>query len=63
MKLEWVDSIRQQCEELEVAFFFKQWGGWGADGVKRAKKQNGRQLHGRTWDSMPEMQTFGLPRL
>lgn len=58
MKLEWVDSIRQQCEELDVAFFFKQWGGWGADGVKRAKKQNGRQLHGRTWDGMPEMQQF-----
>jgi protein gp37 len=58
MRLEWVDSIRQQCEELDVAFFFKQWGGWGADGVKRAKKQNGRQLHGRTWDSMPEMHSF-----
>lgn len=55
MKIEWADSIRQQCEELDVAFFFKQWGGWGADGVKRAKKQNGRQLHGRTWDQMPEL--------
>lgn len=55
MKLEWVDSIRQQCEESGAAFFFKQWGGWGADGVKRAKKQNGRQLHGRTWDGMPEL--------
>jgi len=55
MKLEWVDSIRQQCEEFDVAFFFKQWGGWGADGVKRAKKQNGRQLHGRTWDQMPSL--------
>lgn len=58
MRLEWVDSIRQQCEESEVAFFFKQWGGWGADGVKRAKKQNGRQLHGRTWDAMPALQSF-----
>lgn len=55
MKLEWVESIRKQCEEKEVAFFFKQWGGWGADGVKRAKKVNGRELHGRTWDEMPEI--------
>ena len=55
MKLEWVDSLRRQCEEIDVAFFFKQWGGWGADGVKRAKKQNGRQLHGQTWDQMPEI--------
>lgn len=54
MKAGWVDAIRQQCEEAGVAFFFKQWGGWGADGVKRAKKYNGRELHGRTWDQMPE---------
>lgn len=53
MKLEWVESIRDQCMEKEVAFFFKQWGGWGADGVKRAKQANGRELHGRTWDEMP----------
>lgn len=58
MKLEWADSIRQQCEEFNVAFFFKQWGGWGSDGVKRAKKQNGRHLHGRTWDQMPEVPPF-----
>lgn len=49
----WVDAIRIQCEEQKVAFFFKQWGGWGADGVKRAKRYNGRQLHGRTWDERP----------
>lgn len=53
MHKEWVDDIRVQCEEAEVAFFFKQWGGWGADGKKRAKKQNGRELNGRTWDQMP----------
>lgn len=58
MRPEWVDPIRQQCEESGAAFFFKQWGGWGADGVKRAKKQNGRQLHGRTWDDMPALQQF-----
>lgn len=53
MRIEWVDSIRAQCEDAGVAFFFKQWGGWGSDGVKRAKKYNGRELHGRTWDQMP----------
>jgi len=31
----------------------KQWGGWGVDGKKRAKKQNGRLLQGRTWDAVP----------
>ena len=27
MKLEWVENIRQQCEDQGVQFFFKQWGG------------------------------------
>lgn len=50
---EWVDAVRRQCEQQHAAFFFKQWGGWGADGVKRHKKANGRLLHGRTWDELP----------
>lgn len=55
MKQEWVESIQQQCEAQAVQFFFKQWGGWGADGVKRSKKANGRLLAGRTWDDMPDL--------
>ncbi|BCT68308.1 phage Gp37/Gp68 family protein [Nitrosospira sp. NRS527] len=57
MQLEWVESIQQQAEEAGAAFFFKQWGRWGADGVSRDKKTNGRVLNGRTWDSMPELLT------
>ncbi len=49
----WVDGIKEQCVEASVSFFFKQWGGWGADGKKRPKKKNGRLLQGRTWDDMP----------
>ena len=55
MKPEWAESVRIQCEEQDVAFFFKQWGGWGADGQRRAKQANGRMLNGRTWDAMPAM--------
>jgi protein gp37 len=55
MKKEWVDEIRIQCEKNNVAFFFKQWGGWGVDGIKRAKKLNGRQLDGQTWDQLPNI--------
>lgn len=55
MKLEWVEDIRRQCEDAGVEFFFKQWGGWGADGKRRSKKANGRLLDGRTWDGMPEL--------
>lgn len=53
MKQDWVINVQRQCEQQNVAFFFKQWGGWGADGKKRAKKQNGRTLLGKTWDEMP----------
>ena len=55
MKPEWAEAVRVQCEEQDVAFFFKQWGGWGADGQRRAKQANGRMLNGRTWDAMPAM--------
>lgn len=53
MAPEWVESIQAQCDRQGVAFFFKQWGGWGADGQRRAKKANGREFKGRTWDEMP----------
>jgi protein gp37 len=58
MKKEWIDHIRVQCEEQGVSFFFKQWGGWGADGIKRAKKQNGRELDGQVWNQVP-LKAFG----
>ena len=53
MKSEWAESVRKQCLEQGVAFFFKQWGAWGADGVRRDKKRNGRELTGRRWDQFP----------
>ncbi len=53
MRAEWADNVRHQCIEAGVAFFFKQWGAWGADGQKRSKKANGRSLNGQSWDAMP----------
>jgi protein gp37 len=32
MREEWALNVKHQCEAQNVAFFFKQWGGWGADG-------------------------------
>jgi len=46
IRVEWVRSIREQCLQSEVPFFFKQWGGV-------QKKRNGRVLDGRTWDDFP----------
>lgn len=42
----WVRSIRDQCAEQGVPFFFKQWGGV-------MKKIHGRILDGRTHDAFP----------
>lgn len=54
MRAEWVESIHRQCVRSGIAFFFKQWGGWGADGKRHAKKANGRVFNGRIWDEMPD---------
>lgn len=53
MREEWVSNIQIQAQKAGSAFFFKQWGGWGVDGVKRNKKANGRVFRGRTWDDYP----------
>ncbi len=47
MKVEWVRSIRDQCDAARVPFFFKQWGGV-------LKKRHGRELDGRTHDAFPD---------
>jgi len=46
MDEEWVWDIKLQCQEQEVLFFFKQWGG-------KNKKKTGRILAGNTYDEMP----------
>ncbi|MBK7408122.1 MAG: phage Gp37/Gp68 family protein [Saprospirales bacterium] len=53
MHPEWALNVQRQCEEQGVAFFFKQWGAWGEDGVKRSKKANGRVFLGREWNEEP----------
>lgn len=53
MRPEWAERVRTQAVSQGVAFFFKQWGAWGADGVRRHKKANGRVLAGRQWDELP----------
>lgn len=53
MRPEWALEIRDLCDEQGVPFFFKQWGAHGADGVRRAKKLNGRELDGCLHDATP----------
>lgn len=50
---EWVVSLRDQCLQAAVPFFFKQWGG-------ARRKLSGRMLEGRIWDEMPALASFPL---
>jgi protein gp37 len=54
LKKEWVVSIREQCKDYGVPFFFKQWGG-----VRKTK--NGRELDGRTYDEYPRRTAAAVP--
>lgn len=53
MKKEWAISIKNQCQKQDIPFFFKQWGQYGEDGIKRNKKANGRILEGKEWNYLP----------
>ena len=53
MDPEWAIDVQRQCDDQNVSFFFKQWGTWGADGVRRSKKANGRILMGKEWNEEP----------
>jgi protein gp37 len=46
VRVDWIRELRDRCQDEDVAFFFKQWGG-----VR--PKTGGRELDGRTWDQMP----------
>ena len=60
---DWFRSVRDQCANAGVAFFFKQWGEWAPTEIhpggpmpkmaRRGKKAAGRLLDGRTHDEYP----------
>lgn len=53
MHPDWVRSIRDQCGDAGVAFFFKQWGGAN-------KKAAGRIVDGIEWNEMPRAERGGI---
>jgi len=55
MQPSWVRSIRAQCRQPRVPFFFKQWGG-------PRKSAAGRSLDGRTYDELPTSEGHGVSR-
>lgn len=53
--IEWFRNLRDRCVETGTPFFFKQWGAFGQDGIKRSKYQNGSVLDGQQWKQMPHI--------
>ena len=45
--LNWIVDIKEKCEELDIPFFFKQWGG-------KNKKKNGNLLLGNKYLQIPK---------
>lgn len=69
MQPDWVWDIRNHCIAANVPFFFKQWGEWihlekgivndSSPPAKRVgKKAAGRELDGRTWDEIPDVEAL-----
>ena len=56
MQPDWVRHLQAQARAQRTAFFFKQWGTYGADGVKRSKHANGKLLDGKVVQQMPRKQ-------
>lgn len=65
MQLEWVQSIRDQCQAAGVPFFFKQWGDWHKQnyrlnprlhpgGWNPNQPKGGAMLDGREWKEFPK---------
>ena len=55
MQESWALNIKNRDEEQGPRFFFKQWGTWGADGIKRNKHANGKLLKGEIIQEMPKL--------
>ncbi len=54
MEKDWANNIKEQCSRQQVKFFFKQWGTW-KDGIKKNKAAHGRELGGKIYDAIPEV--------
>lgn len=53
MKEDWAWNLKVKSDESNVAFFFKQWGSIGQDGVLRSKRKNGNLLKGKVYNAYP----------
>ncbi|MCV6599891.1 MAG: phage Gp37/Gp68 family protein [Alphaproteobacteria bacterium] len=53
-KLEWVESLVKQCKKQHVHLYWKSWGTYGPDGVKRKKGDTDCSVNGKIYLSFPK---------
>jgi protein gp37 len=53
MNADWARSLRDECNQADIAFLFKQWGSHDSTGRRMSKKAAGRELDGRLHDEYP----------
>lgn len=53
-ELSWVESLKTQCEKQDVHLYWKQWGTYGEDGIRRGKDKNGHLIQGKEYLSFPD---------
>lgn len=53
MQEAWALNLKDLADASGTTFFFKQWGTWGVDGVRRSKKANGHLLGGVEYHNYP----------
>jgi three-Cys-motif partner protein len=66
MQPAWARALRDQCSQMRVPFFFKQWGEWAPERtlsskeaiIRLGKVSAGRRLDGELWDHFP-LSLFG----
>ena len=62
MREEWVLNIKNQVKNQRIPFFFKQWGVWGPDGIRRKPEENGKFLQGKFIQEVPAVEP-NIPKM
>ena len=53
MQETWALNLKNLADASCTTFFFKQWGTWGVDGIRRGKEANGHLLGGVEYHNYP----------
>ncbi|MDK9735998.1 DUF5131 family protein [Vibrio sp. D404a] len=53
-ELNWVLSLKEQCDKQQVHFYWKSWGTFDGEGIRKGNRQSGNLINGVEYKSIPE---------